>query len=102
MQHERRDSAAAALLVGLLLGAAIGAVAGLLTAPVPGREARRMLSDARVRLTGDVGELLERAAELGDTLADWGTRLIGAEAGRTRHRIAELRADVERLAASRR
>lgn len=88
------------LAVGLLLGAAAGAIAGLLMAPMSGREARSRLDQARNRVLADAGEALERVADIADAIAEWGWRLVGAEADRTRAQLAELRADVEKLSAS--
>lgn len=89
------------LVVGLVAGAAAGALAGLLLAPATGRESRRRLAEVRRRIAADTGEALERLVELADEAADWGWRAVGAESSRTRARIAELRADVERLSSAR-
>lgn len=98
---QQKGNSLVGLVVGLVVGLAAGAVAGLLMAPVTGREARRRLSETRVRVTAEAGELLERVGELGEAFAEWASRAVGAEASRTRTRLAELRADVERLAAGR-
>ncbi len=49
------DSRSSDLLLGLLIGAAVGAGVALLLAPAPGGETRRRLGDA-ARLLGDKTE----------------------------------------------
>jgi gas vesicle protein len=89
------------VLVGLVVGAGIGLLAGLLTAPTSGRDARRRLSLAGSQLRDEAREGIDDLLELADALADRGWELFGAEADRTRSRLAELKADVERLSSVR-
>jgi gas vesicle protein len=89
------------LLIGLIVGAAAGVLGGLLVAPSTGREARRRLAGATARFRDEAGDAVDRLIELGDALAEWGWDLFGSEADRTRSRLAELKADVERMSSAR-
>ena len=67
-----RDTSSAAVLLGFLSGAALGAVAALLLAPRAGYESRDMLrgyarraEDALRDLVGEAGHTLEEAVEHG-------------------------------------
>jgi gas vesicle protein len=55
------------LAIGIVLGAALGFLAGLLFAPSSGAKTRRRLADEAVRAAGvarDIAEKAERAAEV--------------------------------------
>lgn len=57
-------------LLGFIIGAAVGAIAGLLLAPKPGRELREDLREFTEKLAEDAkneyGRMSERAKDLGD------------------------------------
>ncbi|MBT9259193.1 MAG: YtxH domain-containing protein [Clostridiales bacterium] len=72
-------------VAGLFVGAALGAVLGLLLAPEPGSEVRRRLAE-RGRQVGEkaLESVKEKAASLRETAEDW------AEAARGRwHEVTD-------------
>ena len=68
MSDNNGGGSAGFFLAGLLVGAALGAVAALLFAPAPGEETRELLSQKGIELKGKAKELSDEAKERAEAL----------------------------------
>ncbi len=68
MSDNNGGGSAGFFIAGLLVGAAMGAVAALLFAPAPGEETRELLSQKGIELKGKAKELSDVAKERAETL----------------------------------
>jgi len=68
MSDNNGGGSAGFFLAGLLVGAALGAVAALLFAPAPGEETRELLSQKGIELKGKAKELSDVAKEKAEAL----------------------------------
>jgi len=68
MSDNNGGSSAGFFIAGLLVGAALGAVAALLLAPAPGEETRELLSQKGIELKGKAKEISEVAKERAEAL----------------------------------
>ncbi len=85
---EKRSGSSGAFIGGLLIGAAVGTVAGLLAAPKSGRETRQLLkksADALPELAEDLSTTVQLQA---DRLSDSAVRNWGGTIERLKDAIA--------------
>jgi gas vesicle protein len=68
MSDNNGGGSAGFFIAGLLVGAALGAVAALLFAPAPGEETRELLSQKGIELKGKAKELSDEAKERAEAL----------------------------------
>jgi gas vesicle protein len=68
MSDNNGGGSAGFFIAGLLVGAALGAVATLLFAPAPGEETRELLSQKGIELKGKAKELSDVAKERAETM----------------------------------
>ncbi len=75
---EKSSNSGFAFLSGLVIGAAVGALAGLLFAPAPGDETREKLTEKTKALSDDLNEKFDSLKEtVNDVLED--VRKTGSE-----------------------
>lgn len=81
IMSEKRTGSSGPLIVGLLIGSAVGAVTGLLLAPRSGRETRQLLkksADALPELAEDLSSSVQVQADRlsGSALRNWDSTLV--------------------------
>jgi len=79
MADDRGSSAAAAVVLAFLSGAALGAVAALLLAPQTGRESREQLRGYARRAEGDLRDLAGRAGEALEEVVEEGKEFVDSK-----------------------
>ena len=79
------------LLIGVLVGAVLGFVAGLLFAPASGRKTRQRIADEALRAADAARGLAERAEHAADVIGDRVGHYLGKDEDMAWRRVNEIR-----------
>jgi gas vesicle protein len=82
--------------IGLVVGAAVGIIAGLLFAPESGARTRRRLTDEALRLAGFAHSVAERAERTAELVGERVDRYLGRDEEVAWRKVRELREGVQR------
>lgn len=89
MSDNNGGGSAGFFIAGLLVGAALGAVAALLFAPAPGEETRELLSQKGIELKGKAKELSDEAKERAEALQAQGRIAMEEKRARLQEAVEE-------------
>jgi gas vesicle protein len=79
------------LLIGVLAGAVLGFVAGLLFAPSSGRQTRQRIADEALRAAEAAKSLAERAEHTADSIGGKVSHYLGKDEEMAWRRVNEIR-----------
>lgn len=79
------------LIIGVIAGAALGFVAGLLLAPSSGRQTRRRIADEAARAAETARAIAEKAEQAADVIGDKVGHYLGKDEEMAWRRVNEIR-----------
>jgi gas vesicle protein len=83
------------LIIGVIVGAALGFVAGLLFAPASGAKTRKRLADEALRAADAARNIAERAEHAAEALGDRVGHYLGKDEEIAWRRVNEIREGIQ-------